>query len=157
MAVTPTIVNRSGELTDVEQKRIERSLESIAKRLTNFTNPAVDVTLSPSKQVAGSVDAAVRVVLGVRDTTLRSTETSRTADHAVKLACDDIKKQLEKAVAELRGEDTFGSPSRRNPEHLRPASQTDVSGEDAEVYVDESFDMGDERNTEAWRMNPPTS
>ncbi len=153
MAVTPTIVNRAGALSDVEQKRIDRSLEGIAKRLASFTNPSVDVTISPSKQPA-SVDASMRVVLGVRDTVLRSTETSRTADHAVKLACDDIKRQLEKTMADLRGADTYGIPSRRNPEHLRPANQTDDSGEDAEFYVDETFDEGDERNTDAWAMTP---
>lgn len=156
MAVTPTIVNRSGELTEVEQKRIDHSLESIGKRLASFTNPSIDLTLANAKQ-AGSIDATVRVVLGVRDTTLRSTETSRTADHAVKLACEDIKKQLEKTVAELRGADTYGTPSRRNPEHLRPARQTDDSSEDAEDLVDDSFDEGDERNTDAWAMNPPAS
>jgi hypothetical protein len=154
MAVTPTIVNRAGELTEVEQKRIDRSLEGIGKRLANFTNPAIDLTLAGSQQ-PGSIVANLRVVLGVRDTTLRSSETSRTADHAVKLACDDIKKQLEKTVAELRGTDTYGTPSRRNPDHLRPAKQTDDSGEDAEAYVDETFDKGDERNTDAWQMTPP--
>lgn len=154
MAVTPTIVNRAGELTEVEQKRIDRSLDGIGKRLANFANPSIDLTLVSAKQ-AGSVDASLRVVLGVRDTTLRSTETSRTADHAVKLACDDIKKQLEKTVAELRGADTYGTPSRRNPDHLRPANQTDDSGEDAEEYVDETFDEGDERNTDAWELAPP--
>ena len=116
-------------LTDVEQKRIDHSLESIGKRLAKFSNPSIDLTLAKAKQ-AGSVEATVRVELGVRDTILRSTETSRTADHAVKLACDDIKKQLEKTVAELRGADTYGIPSRRNPEHLRPANQSDDSGED---------------------------
>jgi hypothetical protein len=145
MAVTPTIVNRAGELTEVEQKRIDRSLEGIGKRLANFTNPSIDLTLASSQQ-PGSIDA-----------TLRSSETSRTADHAVKLACDDIKRQLEKTVAELRGADTYGTPSRRNPEHLRPANQTDDSGEDAEAYVDETFDDGDERNTDAWEMTPPAS
>jgi ribosome-associated translation inhibitor RaiA len=154
MAVTPTIVNRAGELTEVEQKRIDRSLDGIGKRLANFTNPSIDLTLASSQQ-PGSIDANLRVVLGVRDTTLRSSETSRTADHAVKLACDDIKRQLEKTVAELRGADTYGTPSRRNPEHLRPANQTDDSGEDAEAYVDETFDEGDERNTDAWEMTPP--
>jgi ribosome-associated translation inhibitor RaiA len=154
MAVTPTIVNRAGELTEVEQKRIDRSLEGIGKRLANFTNPSIDLTVASSQQ-PGSIDATLRVVLGVRDTTLRSSETSRTADHAVKLACDDIKRQLEKTVAELRGADTYGTPSRRNPEHLRPANQTDDSGEDAEAYVDETFDEGDERNTDAWEMTPP--
>ena len=154
MAVTPTIVNRAGELTEVEQKRIDRSLEGIGKRLANFTNPSIDLTLASSQQ-PGSIDANLRVVLGVRDTTLRSSETSRTADHAVKLACDDIKRQLEKTVSELRGADTYGTPSRRNPENLRPANQTDDSGEDAEAYVDETFDEGDERNTDAWEMTPP--
>ncbi len=156
MAMTPTIVNRSGELTDVERKRIDHSLESIGKRLANFTNPSIDLMLAKAKQ-AGSVDATVRVVLGVRDTTLRSTETARTADHAVKLACDDIKKQLEKTVAELRGAETYGTPSRRNPDHLRPANQADDSGEDAEFEVDETFDEGDERNTDAWAITPPAS
>lgn len=153
MAVSPTIVNRAAELTEVEQKRIDRSLESIAKRLANFNNPAIDLLLASSQQPS-SVDATLRVVLGVRDTTLRSTETARTADHAVKLACDDIKRQLEKTVADLRGADTYGTPSRRIPEHLRPANQTDDSGEDAEAYEDEVFDEGDERNTDAWAMTP---
>ena len=154
MAVTPTIVNRAGELTDVEQKRIDRSLDAIGKRLANFNNPSIELTLGKATQ-AGSIDATMRVVLGVRDMTLRSTETSRSSDHAVKLACDDIKKQLEKAVAELRGTDTYGTPSRRNPDYLRPASQTDDSGEDADEAVDETFDEGDERNTDAWAMTPP--
>lgn len=155
MAVTPTIVNRANALTEVEQKRIDRSLDALGKRLASFNNPSIELTLAPSKQPA-SVDATLRVVLGVRDTVLRSTETSRTADHAAKLACDDIKKQLEKTVAELRGADTYGSPSRRNPDHLRPANQTDDTGEDAEFYVDETFDEGDARNTDAWAMDPPS-
>lgn len=156
MAVTPTIVNRAGDLSEVEQKRIDRSLDAIAKRLTSFANPEIDLTLTSGQQ-NGSVNATVRVVLGVRDSILRSTETSRTADNAVKLACDDIKKQLEKTVADLRGTDSYGTPSRRNPEHLRPANQTDDSGEDAEVFVDETFDEGDARNTDAWAMTPPSS
>ncbi|MCA9859934.1 MAG: hypothetical protein KC438_09435 [Thermomicrobiales bacterium] len=156
MAVTPTIVNRADELTEIEQKRIDRTLESLAKRLTNFSNPAVELTLSNAK-LAGSVDASLRVILGVRDITLRSTETARSADHATKLACDDVKKQLERTIADLRGEESFGTPSRRNPEHLRPSKQTDDSGEDAEQYEDETFDEGDERNTEAWAMTPPRS
>lgn len=154
MAVSPTVVNRADELSDVERKRIERTLDSLAKRLANFSNPEIDLTLEKAKQV-GSVDATLKVVLGVRDTTLRSTETSRTADNAVKMACDDIKKQLERAVADLRGADTYGTPSRRNPDHLRPANQTDDSGEDAEELVDETFDEGDARNSDAWAMTPP--
>ncbi len=156
MAVTPTIVNRTGELTEVEQKRIDHSLEAIGKRLANFSNPSIDLTLANSKE-AGSIDATLRVGLGVRDIILRSTDTSRTADHAVKLACDDIKKQLEKAVAELRGADTYGIPSRRIPEHLRPAKQTNDTDEDSELEVDDAFDEGDERNTETWAMTPPAS
>lgn len=154
MAVSPTIINRADELTDVEQKRIERSLESLAKRLEKFSNPEIDLTIEKAK-LQGSVDATIKVVLGVRDTTLRSTETARTPDHAVKLACDDIKKQLERTVADLRGADSYGTPSRRNPEHLRPANQTDDSGEDAEFFEDETYDEGDERNTDAWVMTPP--
>lgn len=155
MAVSPTIINRSGELTDIEQKRIEHSLDSLAKRLDKFNNAEIDLALDKAKQ-QGSVDATLKVVLGVRDTILRSAETSRTADHAVKLACDDVKKQLERVVADLRGADSFGTPSRRNPEHLRPARQSNTSGEDAELLVDDTFDEGDERNTDAWAMTPPT-
>jgi ribosome-associated translation inhibitor RaiA len=156
MAVSPTIINRADELNDVERKRVDRSLESLAKRLENFNNPEIDLTIEKAKQ-AGSVDATLKVVLGVRDTTLRSTETSRTVDHAVKLACDDIKKQLERTLSDLRGTDTYGTPSRRNPEHLRPSNQTDDSGEDAEFFEDESVDTGDERNTDDWAMTPPAS
>jgi ribosome-associated translation inhibitor RaiA len=154
MAVASTIINRSGELTEVEQKRIDHSLDSLSKRLTNFTNPSINLTIE-NAVLAGSTDAVLRVVLGVRDIVLRSTQTSRTADHAVKLACDDIKRQLERTVSDLRGTPTYGTPSRRIPEHLRPAKQTDTSGEDADLLVDETYDEGDERNTGAWAMTPP--
>jgi ribosome-associated translation inhibitor RaiA len=153
MTVASTITNRSGELTEVEQKRIDRSLDSLAKRLTNFSNPSVDLTLEKAK-LAGSVDATLRVVLGVRDIVLRSTETSRPADHAVKLACDDIKRQLERTVSDLRGSPSYGIPSRRDPEHLRPANQTDVSGEDAELLEPDTYDEDDEQNTDTWAMTP---
>ncbi len=49
MAVSPTIINRADELTDVEQKRIDRSLESLAKRLDKFANPEIDLTIDESK------------------------------------------------------------------------------------------------------------
>ena len=155
MVVSPSIVNRAAELTEMEQKRIERTLDSLARRLEKFNKPEIDLTLDKAK-LAGSVDATLKVVLGVRDTTLRSTETARTADHAVKLAADDVKKQLERVVADLRGTDSYGIPSRRDPEHLRPANRTDNSGEDAELLVDETFDEGDEQNTDAWAMTPPS-
>lgn len=154
MAVSPTITNRSGELTDVEQKRIDRSLEALAKRLEKFNNPRIELALEKATQ-PGSIDATLKVMLGVRDTTLRSTETSRTADHAVKLACDDVKKQLERTMSDLRGTDSYGTPSRRNPDHLRPANQTDDTEEDAELFEDETFDEGDARNTDDWLMAPP--
>ena len=150
MPTTPSIVNRAGELSKTESARIDHSLEALGKRLTNFTNPVVELVLDKSPHMPGSIDVHLRVALGVRDTTLRSKQTSRTADHAVKLACDDIKRQLERTVADLRGEGSYGIPSRRDPEHLRPANQTDVSGEDAELWEDETFDEGDERNSEAW-------
>jgi ribosome-associated translation inhibitor RaiA len=154
MAVASTITNRSGELTEVEQKRIDRSLDSLKKRLTHFANPSIELAIEKA-ELAGSVDATLRVVLGVRDTVLRSKQTSRTADHAVKLACDDIKRQLERTVSDLRGTATYGTPSRRNPEHLRPANQTDDSGEDADLLVPDTYDEGDEQNTDAWAMPPP--
>ena len=50
MTVSPTIVNRAGDLTDVEQKRIEHSLDTLATRLTNFSNPEIDLTLDKAKQ-----------------------------------------------------------------------------------------------------------
>jgi hypothetical protein len=58
MTVSPTIINRAGELTEVEQKRIDRSLDSVAKRLEKFTNPQIGLTLEKAKQ-AGSVDATI--------------------------------------------------------------------------------------------------
>lgn len=156
MAVSPTITNRSVDISEVEQKRVDHSLDSLAKRLASFANPSIELTIDDA-ELAGSIEASLRVMLGVRDIVLRSTQTSRTTDHAVKLACDDIKRQLERSLSVLRGDATYGTPSRRNPEHLRPANQTDDSGEDAELLVDETYDEGDERNTDAWAMTPPAS
>ncbi len=50
MPVSPTITNRSSALTDIEQKRIDHSLESLAKRLANFPNPSIDLTLDDANK-----------------------------------------------------------------------------------------------------------
>jgi hypothetical protein len=54
---------------------------------------------------------------------LVSHQSGESAEHATRLAVEDAQRQLERYIATLRGEAAYGTPSRREPRDLRPASQ----------------------------------
>lgn len=107
------------ELSKTEEERIDRQIEALETRLKNFKNPRIDVTIDGS-HAPQETGAKIQVSLRVDGKVLASEEKGVSADTAVKAAMQDVKRQLEKEVAKLRGEDTYGVPSRRLPDDLRP-------------------------------------
>jgi hypothetical protein len=68
------------------------------------------------------VEVDLRVQLGTLGSHLISHQGAETVDRAVRLAVEDVERQLERQHAVQRGEPSFGVPSRRLPSTLRPAN-----------------------------------
>ncbi len=106
-------------LTDEEERRIRHQLGSLERRLSQRPEPTARLALE--RHVARrQVEVDLRVELGPLGPTLISHQLAEMPDHAVRLAVEDVERQLERHVASQRGESTFGVPSRREPESLRP-------------------------------------
>ncbi len=109
-------------LSPESAKRIQRHLDSLEKRLTKFHNHDVTLTIK-DKSTERRFTADALVSLGVDGIELVSHNQGETADLAARLAIEDIERQLERHMATLRGEPSFGTPSRREPKDLRPGTQ----------------------------------
>jgi hypothetical protein len=66
------------------------------------------------------MEVDLRVQLGPLGAHLVSHQRAGTTAHAVRLAVEDVERQLERRHADQRGEASFGVPSRREPAALRP-------------------------------------
>ena len=122
------------------EKRIQRHLSGLEKRLTNFHNSNVHLTIK-DKPTERRYTADAVVALGVDGVELASHHAGESAEHAARLAIEDIERQLERHVSTLRGESTFGTPSRREPRDLRPANlPADEDDYDAPPDLDEAMD-----------------
>ncbi|MBI3965562.1 MAG: HPF/RaiA family ribosome-associated protein [Chloroflexi bacterium] len=106
-------------LSELEEERIRRRLEALERRLVKRSEPRAVLIL---RQIGASrqVTVDLRVSLEGRTTQLVAHQAAETADRAVRLALEDIERQLERRQASQRGEPTFGVPSRRLPKELRP-------------------------------------
>ncbi len=136
MALEVQVRKRGIELSDLEQKRIDRQIEGLAKRVEKFPDPRLELAIEEHKSPP-RVTADLRIALGTTGGHLVSHEEASTADAAVKAASEDIKRQLEKRLASMRGEDSYGVPSRRLPDELRP---NPPSGNSADVVEDEDLE-----------------
>lgn len=126
------------ELNPESEKRILRHIAGLERRLVNFQNPLITITIK-DRPTERRHTADVRVQLGVDGVELVSHQSGEAAEYAAKLAIEDIERQLERYVATLRGEPAYGTPSRREPRDLRPGIQPEpFSDESDEVaYTDE--------------------
>ena len=103
------------------EAKFERLFANLEKRLTHFSDPLVVVRIhEEGTPRVTSID--LRVELGSHGSELISHESAPTADHAMRLAIQDIERQLERRLSGQRGEPSFGVPSRRLPKELRPAA-----------------------------------
>jgi hypothetical protein len=106
-------------LSELDRWRIRRRMRALERRLVHHPDPLATLVLRPS---AGGreVQADLRVRLGPLGRHLVAHRTAEAPAHAVRLATEDVARQLERQHAVQRGEPTFGVPSRRLPAHLRP-------------------------------------
>ena len=109
-------------LTPDSEKRIQRHIAGLERRLVNFHNPLVTITIR-DRPTERRHTADVRVQLGVDGVDLVSHNGGETAEQAVRQAIEDVQRQLERYVSTLRGEPAYGTPSRREPRDLRPGTQ----------------------------------
>lgn len=106
-------------LSNDEDRRIRQHLAGLERRLIHRPDPTAVLQLE-EHTARRQVQADLRVRLGPLGPQLISHQAAPTADHAVRLAVEDIKRQLERRTARQRGEHSYGVPSRRLPAHLRP-------------------------------------
>ena len=110
------------ELSQDSEKRIQRHVAGLERRLVNFPTALISLTVRDrATERRHTVD--LRVNLGVDGDVLVSHQSGDSAEHATRLAVEDVERQLERYVSGLRGEAAYGTPSRREPRDLRPASQ----------------------------------
>ena len=110
------------ELSQDSEKRIQRHIAGLERRLVNFPTALISLTIRDrTTERRHTVD--LRVNLGVDGDVLVSHQSGESAEHATRLAVEDAQRQLERYIATLRGEAAYGTPSRREPRDLRPASQ----------------------------------
>ncbi len=110
MTLNTQVQVRGFVLNDAEERRIERQLRSLEPRLAESPEPVADLILEwhPDQR---TVDTTLRVRLGHLGGHFVSRTSAETADHATRLAVDDIKRQIERHMAILRGEPEFGKVS----------------------------------------------
>lgn len=119
MALGITLKTVDCPLGPDDERHIRNQLERLGQRLSHFPEPLASVLLkrhAPQRQV----EVDLRVELGPLGGHLVSHQTAETAIHAVRLAVEDVERQLERRLAKQRGEHTYGVPSRRLPKAERP-------------------------------------
>jgi ribosome-associated translation inhibitor RaiA len=109
-------------LSDDTRRRIRRHLDGIERRLTKFHNHDLTLTVK-ERPTERRFTADALLALGVDGVELVGHTAAETPEAAARSAIEDIERQLERYVATLRGEASFGTPSRREPRDLRPGTQ----------------------------------
>jgi len=140
MALNTEYRMRGLTLSELEEERIQRQVKSLEKRIEQFRDPRLEIAFDEQLNPR-LVKVDVRLALGPLGGHLVSHQEGPSADTASKAAFTDLKRQLERKLANQRGEASYGVPSRRLPEDLRPSGQ--VSEEDE----DEDEDEYDEETT----------
>lgn len=110
MTLNTQVQVRGFVLNEAEERRIERQLRSLEPRLAGSPEPVADLILEwhPDQR---TVDASLRMRLGHLGGHFISRTSAETADYATRLAVEDVKRQIERHMARLRGEPEFGKVS----------------------------------------------
>jgi len=114
---------RNLTLSPAEERRLQRRLRALERRLAHHPDPVATLDFH-GLEGARQVEVSFRLRLGPLGPHLVSHQTAATPDEAVRLAIDDIERQLERKHAFQRGEQAWGVPSRREPAELRPHPPT---------------------------------
>jgi len=107
------------KLTPTAERHIYHQLDALERRIVHRPEPGAAVVLrrhGPQRQI----EADLRLQLSPLGPHLVSHQAAETADRALRLAVEDIERQLERHRGRQEGEPAFGVPSRRLPRELRP-------------------------------------
>ena len=125
------------DLSPDAEHRIQRHIAGLERRLGKFKNPQGRLTIK-DRPTERRHTADLVLELGVDGVQLVSHDAGESAEHAARLAIEDVERQLERYVATLRGEPAFHEPSRREPKELRPATNhADEDDHDAPPDLEE--------------------
>ena len=119
MTLGITLETHDCPLSADEERHIRHHLERLGERLSHFPEPMATVVLK-RHELQRQVEVALRVELGPLGEHLISHQAGETPIHAVRLAVEDVERQLERRLSQKRGEHTYGVPSRRLPKAERP-------------------------------------
>jgi hypothetical protein len=119
MPLNILITTRGLELDPESERRVYHQLERVERRLVKRPAPRAELVLTRRKDPR-TVDVDLRIVLAPMGAHLVSHRSAETIDKAVRLAAEDVERELERRGSAQQGEDTYGVPSRRLPKHLRP-------------------------------------
>ena len=139
MALNTEYRMRGLTLSQLEEERIQRQVKSLERRIEQFPDPRLEIAFDEQRSPR-LVKVDVRLALGPLGGHLVSHQEGPSADTASKAAFSDLKRQLERRLANQRGEASYGVPSRRLPEDLRPSGQVTVEDDD-------EYDDDDEETT----------
>lgn len=107
-------------LTEVQERRIRRHLARLDRHyLARRPEPKAALVFR-HHEAQRRIELNMQVQLGPLGGHVVSHQTAETPEHAVRLAVDDIERQLERLRASQQGQPTYGVPSRRLPKQLRP-------------------------------------
>jgi ribosome-associated translation inhibitor RaiA len=126
------------------EHRIRRHIAGLERRLVNFHNPQGRLTVK-DRPTERRHTADLVLELGVDGVELVSHHAGESAEHAARLAIEDVERQLERYVSTLRGEATFGTPSRREPKAQRPSAGP-TEDDDLEELTGIDVDSDEERD-----------
>ncbi len=119
MTLNRSIKLRNVTLSEREQARIDPRLDSLERRRQHPEPAAMLVSTAYPPQ--RRTEVVLRLQLGPLDGHPISHQAAETADDAVRLAVEDIERQLERTLSTQRGEPSFGVPSRRPERKHTPA------------------------------------
>lgn len=119
MALQIELHHRHCPLSPDQEERITRQLEALGSRMEHVSEPVADMRLEYYDQQR-RVTADLRLQMGPGGHHLISHQAAETADRAAFLAVKDVERQMERELSAMRGEHTYGVPSRRLPEEMRP-------------------------------------
>ncbi len=136
MAMEVQFHHRGVTLTPLEKERIQRHIQSLDRRVAKFPSPRLEMAITNEASPRG-VRVDLRLALGPLGGHLVSHQEGPSSDVAVKAAVGDVKRQLERRLANQRGEPTYGVPSRREPSELRSKPQEIDSDESEETSSDD--------------------
>lgn len=123
MTLNTRVQVRDFALNEAETRRIQRHLRSLSRRLAESPDPVAVLLLDwhPDQR---QVKARFRVRLGHLGGHFVSRTSAETADSAARLAIEDVKRQIERHMAHLRGEPEFSKLSQQ------PALDVEIPSED---------------------------